>query len=41
MIFENVREHGNELLTYPHVLPAAHIDLTDGEAAIAFIISAK
>nr|XP_034899672.1 subtilisin-like protease SBT5.3 [Populus alba] len=41
MIFENVREHGNELLTYPQVLPAAHIDLTDGEAAIAVIISAK
>ncbi|KAG6794279.1 hypothetical protein POTOM_003521 [Populus tomentosa] len=38
---EITREHGNELLTYPQVLPAAHIDLTDGEAAIAVIISAK
>ncbi|KAF2323871.1 hypothetical protein GH714_002769 [Hevea brasiliensis] len=41
MILANDEFSGNELIADAHVLPAAHVNFTDGQAAIAYINSTR
>uniref|UniRef100_A0A0A0K313 Subtilisin-like protease SBT5.3 n=2 Tax=Cucumis sativus TaxID=3659 RepID=A0A0A0K313_CUCSA len=41
MILANNELSGNEILADPHVLPASHINFTDGSAVFAYINSTK
>lgn len=41
MILANNELSGNEILADPHVLPALHINYTDGSAVFAYINSTK
>ena len=41
MILANNEVSGNEIIAYPHVLPASHITYTDGLAVYEYIQSTK
>ncbi|XP_050203663.1 subtilisin-like protease SBT5.4 [Mercurialis annua] len=41
MILANDENSGNELIADPHVLPAAHVNFTDGLAVFAYINSSR
>jgi len=41
MILANNELSGNEILADPHVLPASHINFTDGVAVFAYVNSTK
>lgn len=41
MVLANSQENGNELIADPHVLPASHINFTDGVAVFRYINSTK
>ncbi|KDP32632.1 hypothetical protein JCGZ_13182 [Jatropha curcas] len=41
MVLINDEKSGNEILADPHVLPAAHVNFSDGEAVLAYINSTK
>lgn len=41
MILANNEPSGNEILADPHVLPASHINFTDGTSVFAYINSTK
>ena len=37
MILANDEQNGNDILAEPHLLPASHINFTDGKYVIAYI----
>lgn len=41
MILANNELNGNEIISDPHVLPASHINFTDGSLVFAYINSTK
>lgn len=41
MILANDEESGSEILSDPHMLPAAHLTFTDGQAVMNYIKSTK
>lgn len=41
MILANDELNGNEIISDPHVLPASHINFTDGALVFAYINSTK
>ncbi|EEF31756.1 Xylem serine proteinase 1 precursor, putative [Ricinus communis] len=41
MILANDEKSGNEIIADPHVLPAAHVNYTDGEAVFAYVNSTR
>lgn len=41
MILANSEASGNEILADPHLLPASHINFTDGVAVFEYINSTK
>lgn len=41
MILANDEQNGNDVLAEPHLLPASHINFTDGRYVFAYIKSTK
>jgi len=41
MVLANDRVSGNEIIADPHVLPASHINFTDGTSVFSYINSTK
>lgn len=41
MIIANDQSTGNEIIADPHILPASHINYTDGLVALAYLNSTK
>lgn len=41
MVLANDKTTGNEIIADPHVLPASHINFTDGSAVFNYINSTK